>query len=278
MDIDINELVKQYGQRDELFTGNVDPERQQRDGRQAEVVDPEELAETFRQQETELMEQLQQQGSKRRMRTTNYSPTDTKKVGKYVAIDCEMVGIGANGLQSALARVSIVNYHGHVLLDTYVKCHKPVTDYRTAVSGILPHHLKDGRDFRSVQRQVYALIRDKIVVGHSVHSDFKALQLSHPPHMIRDTSRYAPFRKLTPHGRTPGLKLLCEKVLQKEIQNAASTSHSVGHCSIEDARSVMELFKTVKLDWDKHCPPPPSQSSLKKSSSRKQQQQQRMYS
>ena len=46
-----------------------------------------------------------------------------------MALDCEMVGVEGN--LSALARVTIVNYHGHVLLDKFVCSDKPVIDYRT---------------------------------------------------------------------------------------------------------------------------------------------------
>lgn len=66
------------------------------------------------------------------------------KLGKFVAIDCEMVGVGEGGEDSILARVSIVNFHGHVLLDEYVKPREKVTDFRTHVSGIKYHHLKEG--------------------------------------------------------------------------------------------------------------------------------------
>lgn len=40
---------------------------------------------------------------------------------KYVALDCEMVGIGSDGKKSALARVSMVDWDGNVLMDTFVK-------------------------------------------------------------------------------------------------------------------------------------------------------------
>ncbi|KAJ1533275.1 3'-5' exonuclease, partial [Nowakowskiella sp. JEL0078] len=66
-----------------------------------------------------------------------------KAAGRYVALDCEMVGVGPGGFQSVLARVSIVNMYGHVLLDRYVKPLEQVVDYRTAVSGITPGNLKD---------------------------------------------------------------------------------------------------------------------------------------
>jgi RNA exonuclease 4 len=61
-----------------------------------------------------------------------------------MAIDCEMVGVGAQGLQSTLGRVSIVNWHGAVLLDTFVRPKERVVDYRTWVSGVSAEDLADG--------------------------------------------------------------------------------------------------------------------------------------
>jgi RNA exonuclease 4 len=66
------------------------------------------------------------------------------RLGKYIAIDCEMVGIGPGGYESALARVSIVNFHGHVVIDKFVKPKEQVTDYRTHVSGITRDLLVNG--------------------------------------------------------------------------------------------------------------------------------------
>lgn len=59
-------------------------------------------------------------------------------------MDCEMVGVGPNGEDSIVARVSIVNRFGKCIYDKYVKPTEEVTDYRTAVSGIRPEHLKTG--------------------------------------------------------------------------------------------------------------------------------------
>lgn len=57
----------------------------------------------------------------------------------YVALDCEMVEI--DGFEDGLGRVSIVNFNGHVLLDTFVKPEGKITNYRTWVSGIHPKHM-----------------------------------------------------------------------------------------------------------------------------------------
>lgn len=67
-----------------------------------------------------------------------FSPT------KHVAIDCEFVGVGYQGKDSVLARVSIVNQFGHVLLDKFVKPKEKVTDYRTRFSGVRPKDLVNG--------------------------------------------------------------------------------------------------------------------------------------
>lgn len=64
----------------------------------------------------------------------NWTPLG--RPGKYLAIDCEMVGVGIDGSESSLARVSLVNYHGVVQLDEYVKQREKVVDYRTRYSGI----------------------------------------------------------------------------------------------------------------------------------------------
>lgn len=74
-------------------------------------------------------------------------PSKTE-VGRYIAIDCEMVGVGGEeNERSALARVSIVNYHGHLILDTFVRPKERVTDWRTWVSGVSSASMKTGMVF-----------------------------------------------------------------------------------------------------------------------------------
>lgn len=64
--------------------------------------------------------------------------------GKYLAIDCEMVGIGIEGSESSLARVSVVNFHGATQLDEFVSQRETVVDYRTQWSGIRPEDMVHG--------------------------------------------------------------------------------------------------------------------------------------
>lgn len=71
-------------------------------------------------------------------------PSFPSSLTKALAVDCEMVGVGPKGEESIVARVSLVNQYGKCVYDKYVKPTQPVTDYRTAVSGIRPDDLAQG--------------------------------------------------------------------------------------------------------------------------------------
>jgi RNA exonuclease 4 len=169
----------------------------------------------------------------------NEGVSATSFAGRYIALDCEMVGVGPQPDQdSQVARVSLVNYHGEQLYDTYVKPTLPVTDYRTAVSGIRAHHLRAGRPFREVQADLALFLKGRILVGHYLKSDFSVLSLKHPPMDIRDTSRLQKFRNMN-GGRNPKLKTLAKDVLGLDIQGGE-------HSSVEDARAAMLLYRAEK--------------------------------
>ena len=166
------------------------------------------------------------------------------EAGKFIAIDCEMVGVGPTpDTDSALARVSIVNYHGHQLYDSFVQPKEAVTDYRTFVSGITPQLLQSARTFEAVQADVAKLLDGKILVGHAIKNDLEALLLGHSRRDIRDTSRHPAFRQLA-GGKTPSLKKLAREVLGVDIQGGE-------HSSIEDARATMLLFRREKAGFEK---------------------------
>ena len=55
-----------------------------------------------------------------------------------------MVGIGPSGTESSLARVSIVNFYGAVILDAFVRQRERVVDYRTQWSGVRAGDMVNG--------------------------------------------------------------------------------------------------------------------------------------
>jgi len=169
----------------------------------------------------------------------NSGLSTTTEIGRYVAVDCEMVGVGPNpDKESALARVSVVNYNGDQIYDSYVRPKEQVTDWRTAVSGILPKHMVEARSLEDVQADMTKILQDRVLVGHAIRNDLDALLLSHPKRDIRDTARHAPYRKLA-GGSSPRLKILASELLGLEIQTGE-------HSSIEDARACMLLFRRDK--------------------------------
>lgn len=166
------------------------------------------------------------------------------EVGKYIAIDCEMVGVGPNpDRESALARVSIVNYKGDQIYDSFVLPKEKVTDWRSKVSGITPACMVDARNFEEVQKDVAELLEGRILIGHAVQNDLNALLLSHPKRDIRDTSVHPPYRKIA-GGAKPRLKILAAELLGLKIQGAA-------HSSVEDARATMLLFQRDKEAFER---------------------------
>ena len=164
------------------------------------------------------------------------------EVGKYVAIDCEMVGVGDRGSKSVLARISVVDFHGRQIYDSFVRAKETVTDWRTHVSGVSRKHMATARDFDQVQNEVAELLKGRIIVGHDIKHDLQVLMLDHPSKLIRDTAKFSGFRKYG-HGPKPALRVLAKEVLGLEIQTGQ-------HSSIEDARVAMLLFRRHKPAFD----------------------------
>jgi RNA exonuclease 4 len=162
--------------------------------------------------------------------------------GKYVALDCEMVGFGPTpDKDSQLARASLVNYHGERLYDAYVQPSLPVTDHRTAFSGVRAADLLPSAGalpFREVQADVAAFLRNRVLVGHYLKADLHVLGLAHPRTDVRDTAWLPKFREAA-GGRAPRLKDLAERVLGLSIQAGE-------HDSVEDARAAMMLYRAEK--------------------------------
>ncbi|NWV01368.1 AEN nuclease, partial [Upupa epops] len=180
--------------------------------------------------------------------------------GKYVAIDCEMVGTGPQGRLSELARCSVVNYEGDVIYDKYIQPVLPIVDYRTRWSGITKQHMKHAIPFKVAQAEILKILKDKIVVGHAIHNDFQALKYFHPKDRIRDTSRIPVLKQRAglPGKTSVSLKSLARHLLQKKIQVGCK-----GHSSVEDAQTAMELYRLVEVQWEKELahslpPRPPS--------------------
>jgi len=173
------------------------------------------------------------------------APPVTGNLTRLLAIDCEMVGAGVGGSLSILARVSLVNSSGVVVYDSYVSPTHCVTDWRTRFSGIRPHHVKDAPKKREVVDKVRRLVAGRILLGHAIHNDLEALGIEHPETHIRDSARYPGLMRSLPNGKLKPKRLaeLAQEELHRTIQNGE-------HCSVEDARAVLQLYKKHERKWE----------------------------
>ena len=180
----------------------------------------------------------------------NTALTDT------IALDCEMVGVGEDGKRSILARVSVVNEDGNVVLDSFVAPTEAVTDYRTRVSGVRPQDLRGAPSFKEIQAKMAAILSGRTLVGHALKNDLKVLALAHPRKDTRDTALYRPLtRPLRANERAQdtgiargrgsrSLKELCAQHLGLEIQGGE-------HSSVDDARAALLLYKKNQKQWER---------------------------
>jgi RNA exonuclease 4 len=169
---------------------------------------------------------------------------------QYVALDCEMVGVGRNGQFSSVARVTLVGWDGEVIMDEHVKQEQEVTDYRTFVSGITEEDIA-GANLTCCEctERVSQILEGKVLVGHALKNDMKALHISHPWHMTRDTAKYEPFMQvrfddcvLWPRK----LKDLVKQKLNRDIQTPGRP-----HSAYEDALAALDLYRCARKKWEK---------------------------
>jgi RNA exonuclease 4 len=190
------------------------------------------------------------QAAPKQVQITELTPQEK---ARYIGLDAEMVGIldSRGRHSSALARISLVDWNGESIFDTYVKVTQPIVDYRTFVSGITPEHLnrEDALPILEVRRIVGELIHDKIVVGHGLKNDFRALGLVHPWHLVRDSAKYLPFMKACPlTGEKIAKKL---KTLALDKLGMIIQCEGEAHDPNEDAIAAMELYKKHRKKWER---------------------------
>ena len=178
-----------------------------------------------------------------------------------IALDCEMVGVGPRGETSALARTCVIDECGAVIYDKYCRPKEKVVDFRTKWSGIVPRDLKGAMSTMQMVKEVAAIMKGKLLVGHALQNDLSALFLDHPKAMIRDTALYKPLQRevgaVVRRGRAHGgggagkrrpraLRHLCQEHLGYAIQDHGDAGHSPD----EDARAALQLYRKFRVQWE----------------------------
>mmetsp|Transcript_27034 Transcript_27034/g.40915 ORF Transcript_27034/g.40915 Transcript_27034/m.40915 type:complete len:294 (+) Transcript_27034:67-948(+) len=172
---------------------------------------------------------------------------------RYIAMDCEMVGIGPHGETSSPACVTIIDWDGRVIFHAYIRQTEPVTDYRTHVSGITESILQKAKlSLEECRAIVSQHLYNRILVGHALKNDLTALRISHPWWLTRDTAEYEPFmqwRRSSFDGREGlwprKLRDLALHELGQRIQKSGEP-----HSSWEDAFAALKLYRKVRNQWE----------------------------
>jgi RNA exonuclease 4 len=161
-----------------------------------------------------------------------------------------MVGVGALGTRSSVARVTLVAWDGSIILDEMIRQVQEVTDYRTFVSGITSEDLENATwTLAGIREKLQEMLADKILVGHALKNDLRALGISHPWYNTRDTAKYEQFMYVRFDDGVlwpKKLKELAKTRLNRDIQQPG-----VPHCPKEDALAAMDLYKLVSKNWEK---------------------------
>ncbi|EPQ60966.1 nucleotide-binding protein [Gloeophyllum trabeum ATCC 11539] len=142
-----------------------------------------------------------------------------------------------------LSRLSITDYRGNVVLDTYVRPIRAVTDYRTAETGLYPEHLSSGRPFDEIQRDVANIIRDRILVGYCLWDFLSVMGTSHPAIDTRDVALFLPFRQTLRAKKMVPLSTLVDRLMRRNIGTGLEDP-------LENARAALDLFRSCEDVWE----------------------------
>jgi len=142
-----------------------------------------------------------------------------------------------------IARVSITDYWGNTILDTFVRPTNPITHF-----GAFPldcqQYLVNAPTLHEVSGQVGAQIHDKIIVGYAVWIFLSTLGITHPTISTRDCAIFLPFLRSLRATQLPPLGVLVNRLLGRNI-GLIEIEHP-----IESSRASLDLFRSSERRWE----------------------------
>ena len=117
--------------------------------------------------------------------------------------------VEVNHTSEGLARISIVNYNGHILMDNFVRPKGEITNYRSWVSGVYPDSMKgkqfnfiqciiisylEALDYDTARKKAIEILTNRVIIGHSLKHDFKVLNWEPLDHNVRDLITFKKFQ------------------------------------------------------------------------------------
>ena len=169
------------------------------------------------------------------------SPTSQAPRFRAVALDCEMAGV--QGGSSELILLCAVDFlSGACLINTLVEPTERVVDWRSRYSGVTRQAMatataqrKTLKGWKAARAALWKCIdADTILVGQSLQHDLDVLRMVH--FRIVDAGLLAQNAVGPGVTRQWGLKILCQELLDIEIQN-----NKKGHDCVEDTLAAREV-------------------------------------
>ncbi|KAH7914505.1 hypothetical protein BJ138DRAFT_1133350 [Hygrophoropsis aurantiaca] len=142
-----------------------------------------------------------------------------------------------------LSRVSVTDYRGNILLDTFVRPTQPISDYRHIETGLQFTDLVHAPFFHHVQMSVAALIKGKLIVGHALWNFLSVMGLNHPAIDTRDLALFLPFRRTMQFNGIMSLRVLVKRFMERNI--GGGYEHP-----LEFARASIDLFRSCESVWE----------------------------
>ena len=167
----------------------------------------------------------------------------------YFCLRCGVVVVGKQGHDSAVGRVTLVNWENQVVFDRFVKVPLQVADYCTESTGITKKDLTSpmALTFDQARTQVATLIKGKILIGHGLEVDLSALGLAHPLSDVRDTATYAPYMAEVSDSAT-GTTVKLPRELASLVRS--NFDRDVVGCPIQEAIACLDLYKLARKEWE----------------------------
>ncbi|KZT19388.1 hypothetical protein NEOLEDRAFT_1183427 [Neolentinus lepideus HHB14362 ss-1] len=163
-------------------------------------------------------------------------------IERYLAVFVQNV-VAKLPTKDILSRVSVTDYRGNIVLDTYVRPIQPVTDYRTSETGLFPAHLANGRSFYEIQREIATIIREKILIGYCLWDFLSVIGTSHPAIDTRDVALFLPFRQTLRSKKMISLPTLVDRLMARNIGAGYEDP-------LENARATLDLFRSCEELWE----------------------------
>ncbi|KAH8084962.1 poly(A)-specific ribonuclease [Aureococcus anophagefferens] len=165
---------------------------------------------------------------------------------EYVSVESADTSVRRDGSRvttslgrMSLARLSVVDGDERVLFDDYVLQTETVVDYNTRFSGVAAEDLDPATSKHDLYRRAVVCMKLRrlvdagcVLVGHSLQSDFRVMNVAVPPDQVIDTAQL--FSR--PGERKISLRFLCSYLLDHVIQDD-------NHDSVEDARAALRLYR-----------------------------------